>query len=135
MPFDLFSEEVGQEIGRGLGRVVEVDWKGSNSDQARFLRIRVEIPLDKPLLRGSQIMNPKGDVVWVAFRYERMVSFCFKYGRIGHDARHCEKPCDEEEQEYQYGGVVEGRFSEAGRVSKKPIQPVTREGGGAQSTS
>ena len=37
LPFDLFSEEVGQEIGRGLGRVVEVDWKGSNSDQARFL--------------------------------------------------------------------------------------------------
>ena len=67
LPFDLFSEEVGQEIGRGLGRVVEVDWKGSNSDQARFLRIRVEIPLDKPLLRGSQIMNPEGDVVgWLS---------------------------------------------------------------------
>ena len=25
--------------------------------------------------------------------------------------------------------MVEGRFSEAGRVSKKPIQPATREGG------
>nr|POE57912.1 hypothetical protein CFP56_63133 [Quercus suber] len=25
LPFDLFNEEVGQEIGRGLGRVVEVD--------------------------------------------------------------------------------------------------------------
>ena len=49
LPFDLFSEEVEQDIGRGLGRVLEVDWKGSNSDQAQFLRIRVVIPLDKLL--------------------------------------------------------------------------------------
>uniref|UniRef100_A0A7N2LRC3 DUF4283 domain-containing protein n=1 Tax=Quercus lobata TaxID=97700 RepID=A0A7N2LRC3_QUELO len=84
LPFDLFSEEVGQEIGKGLGKLVEVDWKGSNSDQARFLRIRAEIPLDKPLQRGSQIMSPKGDVVWVAFRFERM-----QPGRKeAHKARH-----------------------------------------------
>lgn len=39
LPFDLFTEEVGLDIGMGLGRVVEVDYKGFTSDQARFLRI------------------------------------------------------------------------------------------------
>ena len=110
LPFDLFSEEVGQASGKGLGRVVEVDWKGSNSDQAQFLLIPIEIPLDKPLRRGSQIMNPEGDVLWLPFRYERMVSFSFKCGRIGHEAKHYEEPWDEEGQEYQYGEWLRAKF-------------------------
>ena len=32
LPFDLFSEEVGNDIGKGLGRVVEVDSKAIASD-------------------------------------------------------------------------------------------------------
>nr|POF24444.1 hypothetical protein CFP56_10662 [Quercus suber] len=38
LPFDLLSEEVGRDIGNGLGTVVEVDLKAFSSDQARFLR-------------------------------------------------------------------------------------------------
>ena len=45
LPFDLINEEAGLDIGRGIGRVVEVDCKALMSDQARFLRIQVEIPL------------------------------------------------------------------------------------------
>ena len=37
LPFDLLSEEVGRDIGNGLGKVVEVDLKAFSSDQARFL--------------------------------------------------------------------------------------------------
>ena len=32
LPFDLFSEEVGNDIGKGLGRVVEVDSKAIASN-------------------------------------------------------------------------------------------------------
>ena len=32
LPFDLFREEVGTNIGKGLGRVVEVDSKAIASD-------------------------------------------------------------------------------------------------------
>nr|POE69611.1 hypothetical protein CFP56_14416 [Quercus suber] len=72
-------------------------------------------------------MNPEGDVVWVAFKYERMVSFCFKCGMIGHEAKHYEEPGDEEGQEYQYGEWFRAGF----RMPEN--QPATREGGGAQS--
>ena len=37
LPFDLLSEEVGRDIGNGLGKVVEVDLKAFSSDQARFI--------------------------------------------------------------------------------------------------
>ena len=49
LPFDLISEEDCRDIGGGLGKVVEIDSKAFSSEQARFVRLRVEIPLDKPL--------------------------------------------------------------------------------------
>ena len=49
LPFDLLLEEVGKEISSGLGEVLEVDLKAFSSDQALFIRVRVELPLDKPL--------------------------------------------------------------------------------------
>ena len=36
LPFDLLSEDVGRDIGNGLGKVVEVDLKAFSLDQARF---------------------------------------------------------------------------------------------------
>jgi len=47
--FWLINEAVGKDIGGGIGRVLEVDCKTIAADQARFLRIRVELPLDKPI--------------------------------------------------------------------------------------
>lgn len=70
LPFDLINEEAGLKIGRSLGKVVEVDYKAIASDQARFLR--VEIPLDKPVQRGGSVVNPEGDQMLMAFKYERL---------------------------------------------------------------
>ena len=51
------SDLVGTDIGKGLGCVVDIGM------MARFLQIRVEIPLDKPIRRGSKIQGPEGDAV------------------------------------------------------------------------
>ncbi|XP_023871997.1 uncharacterized protein LOC111984611 [Quercus suber] len=85
LPFDLINEEVGLDVGWGIGCVVEADCKALMSNQARFLRIRVEIPLEKPLRRGGQVVSPEGDQVRVAYKYERLVGMCFQCSRVGHD--------------------------------------------------
>ena len=89
LPFDLINEETGWDIGRGLGNVVEVDNKTFSSDQARFIRIRIEIPLDKPIRRGGWVANPEGDQVRIGFKYERLVGLCYQCGKFGHDAKDC----------------------------------------------
>lgn len=63
LPFDLINEEASQDIGQGLGKFIDMDYKASKSDQACFLRVRVEIPLDKPLQRGGSIVSLEGDEV------------------------------------------------------------------------
>ena len=73
--FDLINEEAGRDIGKAIGRVIEVDCKEITSDHARFLRIQVEMPIDKLIQRGAPVLSPEGDQVWVAFQYERLLGF------------------------------------------------------------
>lgn len=89
LPFDLIYEEAGLDIGKGLGRVVEVDSKAIASEQARFLRIHIEIPLNKPLRKGAPIVSSDGGKVFVALKYERLVGLCYNCGMLGHEVKDC----------------------------------------------
>ena len=108
LPFDLFSEEVGTDIGKGLGRVVNVDSKVIASNYAHFLWIQVEIPLDKPICRGSKIQGLEGDMAWIAFKYERLIGLCFNCGRLDHEVKYCGDPMDVEGNGNQYGDWLKG---------------------------
>ena len=68
---------------------MDVDSKALTADQARFLRIRVEIPLNKPLRRGSPVISLEGDKALVAFKYERLVGLCYRCGMLGHEEKYC----------------------------------------------
>lgn len=83
------SDEVGRELGNNIGKFIEVDWQTRQSDQAKFIRVRVDLQLDKPLRRGGKVASVEGEKYWVSFRYERLPKFCFQCGRLGHDEKHC----------------------------------------------
>ncbi|KAK9991756.1 hypothetical protein SO802_026741 [Lithocarpus litseifolius] len=61
LPFEHMNEEVGKELERKLGNVIDVDNRSMQADQAKFLRIRVELPIDKPLRRGGYISTVNGE--------------------------------------------------------------------------
>ena len=61
LPFDLINEEAGLDIGRGIRSVVEVDCRALATDQACFRRIRVEVPINKLIWRGDQIISSEGE--------------------------------------------------------------------------
>ena len=65
--------------------MVEVDCKAIASNQARVLRIRIEIPLTKPIRYGAPIISLVGDEVRVAFKYEWLIELCYNYGMLGHE--------------------------------------------------
>ncbi|XP_075645554.1 uncharacterized protein At4g02000-like [Castanea sativa] len=90
LPFDLIIKEVGRYIGQRIGRVIEVDCEAIASGEARFLRVRVDVPIDKPIRGGALVHSPEGDKVWVAFKYERLSGLCFHCGLLGHEAKACE---------------------------------------------
>ena len=117
LPFNLINEEVGNDIGRSIGELVEVDCKAFNLDQSRFLRIRVEVPLNKPLRQEGLMISLKGKTSWVAFRYELLVGWCFNYGRIGHDQKECTLLVNVENSDWPYGEWLKAGIR--GRPTKK----------------
>ena len=56
LPFELMFDEVGRELGNNIGRFIEVDRCARQSDQAKFMRIRMDLQLDKPLRRGGKLL-------------------------------------------------------------------------------
>ena len=85
------SDEVGRELGNNIGRFIEVDQRARQSNQAKIMRIRVDIQLDKPLRRDGKIASMEGEKFWVNFKYERLPIFCFQCGRLGHDEKRCKE--------------------------------------------
>lgn len=88
VPFDLMAEEVGEAIGRKMGHFIQIDKRTWTGDNASFLRIRVEIPIDKPLRRGGYVLSPEGHRVWVHYKYKRLLAFCNRCGVVGHTVLH-----------------------------------------------
>ena len=53
--------EVGEDIGRAIGNLVEVDVPENGLGWGKYLRIRVEVDVTEPLLRGKILMGEVGE--------------------------------------------------------------------------
>ena len=77
LPFEYMSEDARKDIGSRLGKVLEVDKRSLQVEQAKFMRIWVEIPIDKPLRKGGNITNAEGVRCSIIFKYEHLPTFCY----------------------------------------------------------
>lgn len=89
IPCGFMSELVGKEIGKFLGTFIAADSNNFSGLWRSYMRIRVRIDVSKPLKRRMRMKKPGGDWVWVNFKYERLPTFCFYCGLIGHSDQFC----------------------------------------------
>lgn len=87
--------------------VVDVWIPAGGSRKGNYIRILAEIDLSKPLLRGTKLRF-QNQTVWVAFKYERMASFCFYCGMVGH----LEKSCSARIGDVKDGNLLSGQFGD-----------------------
>lgn len=55
------------------------------------MRIRVSTNIRKLLKRMMKLKKAGGEWIWIDFKYERLSTFCFIYGLLGHIAQQCPK--------------------------------------------
>ncbi|XP_058725488.1 uncharacterized protein LOC131596762 [Vicia villosa] len=92
LPLMLRSEAMAKKLGGILGKFEEMDMKEANRN-GRFLRIKVTMDLKLPLKRGT-VVRFKDKNLRVFFKYERLPTFCFVCGRLGHQLKDCESTGD-----------------------------------------
>nr|POE86282.1 hypothetical protein CFP56_07087 [Quercus suber] len=88
------------------------------------MRIHVDLPFNKPLCRGGNIVNLDGSKTWVTFKYEGLPCFCFQCGLLGHDDRHCGSFPYNPDSSKQYGDWLKvGANSKGGsQAAKNPVR-------------
>ncbi|KAK2398021.1 zinc ion binding / nucleic acid binding protein [Trifolium repens] len=88
LPLKLRTDVVAAKLGGTIGKFVEVDSKDRNP-MGKFLRIKTTVDLRKPLKRGT-VITYQGKNLRVYFKYERLPTFCYACGKIGHQIKDCE---------------------------------------------
>jgi hypothetical protein len=86
MPLGCMNKGVGLKIGSTLGKVDEVAVADDDVGWGWFLRVRVNIELYQPLERGRALLLT-GNSCWVSFKYEKLMEFCYRCGKILHDEK------------------------------------------------
>lgn len=83
-------------IGGCLGDVQEVDSDGIRWDTSA--RVRVLLDVTKPLRRVQKIALKTGAAAMIELKYERLPTFCYVCGLIGHIERDCLKGSEEDKE-------------------------------------
>ncbi|KAH1055619.1 hypothetical protein J1N35_033684 [Gossypium stocksii] len=89
LPSDLYSENMARQFGDFIGSFVDYDSKAILAGLQNFMRIRVLVDVRKPLKRRKKLLIAKSKECIVSFKYEKLTTFCFLCGRLGHGESFC----------------------------------------------
>lgn len=79
----MISSKVATEIGNRLGTVELVEKRSKHEVHNVFMRVRVAIPISKPIQKGGFVAGSDRECCSVNFKYERLPLFCHHYGLLG----------------------------------------------------
>ncbi|KAK6126693.1 hypothetical protein DH2020_039562 [Rehmannia glutinosa] len=107
IPCHWTSIEIGMKIGTKFKSVKDIIIPETGSSVGRHIKILVEVDLEKPLMRGTNL-KLDGETYWISFKYENFQSFCFTCGLIGHT----ERSCQNRKEDLGRNSLKEGQFGD-----------------------
>lgn len=91
LPLGYTSDSVLEQIGNFLGTFVRTDDRFIDAPWRTFYRIRVAIPVARPIRRRMSLVKRDKSTCWVSFKYERLHTYYFFCGMLGHVYKFCRK--------------------------------------------
>ncbi|KAL8539113.1 hypothetical protein ACS0TY_000921 [Phlomoides rotata] len=96
--YDLLTSARNQKNIRAIasprGEVIEIDTASLNGIN-RSVRVKIRVDIGKPLKQEIKLAQKNDTYLWVPIKYERLPSFCFICGMLGHMRRECDLADDE----------------------------------------
>jgi hypothetical protein len=90
LPMGLMKVTVGTQLANYIRAFVEYDKNNNLSFWRHYIRIRVKIDVRMPLKKDTKVKNKEGNWCTVNFKYEKLGTFCFVCGVMGHAENKCE---------------------------------------------
>ncbi|TXG53482.1 hypothetical protein EZV62_022651 [Acer yangbiense] len=90
LPMLCMTKEIAEFLGGIIGEVREVDSGPTGDCLGKFVRVRVAVDITKPLRRflHVDVLGDEEETV-MPIQYERLPSFCFRCGLLGHTVHGC----------------------------------------------
>lgn len=127
IPMGLMTREVGEKIGKKIGKVLRIDGDRDNNAIGRFLRIKVKLDIRKPLMRGVTIsVGEQVRKIWCPLSYEFLPNFCYMCGCLSHNGKACSIKLKKDEKA-QWGEGL--RYMPPKRRSNNKTQYSRQDGG------
>ncbi|XP_035545856.1 uncharacterized protein At4g02000-like [Juglans regia] len=90
LPMDMPTNKNAERIGQVFGNLIKSDRASIfGVTLRRYLRLKVELKVEQPLLEGFELARPNGEVRKILIQYERLSDFCYGCGRLGHIVQTC----------------------------------------------
>ncbi|XP_031098250.1 uncharacterized protein LOC116002287 [Ipomoea triloba] len=128
LPLGYTSDLVLEQIGNFLGAFVRCDERFAGAPWRTFYRIRVAIPVGRPIRRRMNLVKRDKSSSWVSFRYESLHTYCFFCGMLGHSYKFCLKARESTMplEQYPYGAELRAGGSRGPRAVGEPwLIPLT----------
>ncbi|TXG63929.1 hypothetical protein EZV62_010923 [Acer yangbiense] len=89
VPIMCMNRRMAKWMAEQIGEVIDIPSE-SKECWGRFLRVKVQIDIHRPLKRWLRLKLDKTDnIVVVGLKYERLPEFCYACGKIGHGIKEC----------------------------------------------
>ncbi|KAL8145821.1 hypothetical protein AgCh_003824 [Apium graveolens] len=89
LPSGMLTEKILKCIGNHVGKFIKMDPENLNGGWKPYVRVRVGLNIEKPLKRRMKLKTEDVSVNLINFKYERLGTFCFVCGKLGHSDRDC----------------------------------------------
>ncbi|KAL9669209.1 hypothetical protein QQ045_006752 [Rhodiola kirilowii] len=83
------DKEYGEKLAGNIGRFVKVSQSELDGVRKRYVRVRVEVDVDKLLVDGFLLNRPNKDPLWVTVKYKRLPEGCSRCGMLDHRTEGC----------------------------------------------
>ncbi|KAL9680958.1 hypothetical protein QQ045_012739 [Rhodiola kirilowii] len=74
------EKEVGEKLASNIGRFVKISQESSKEARRKYIRVRVEINIDEPVITGFFLNQPNREPLWIIVKYERLPKICSSCG-------------------------------------------------------